>query len=84
MMVAFAVPRPSLPPSVREARRTLVERGLSEGPDALTDQEKNVLLGDRVSLAQLHQRVRTIRGVHPSWRQALPHADPVRQTIAMR
>jgi len=67
-MVAFAVPRPSQPPSVREARRTLVERALAEGPVALTDEEKNVLLGDRVAFAQLHHRVRTSRTLHASWR----------------
>ncbi len=70
MMAAFAVPRPSLPPSVREARRTLVERVLAEGPDALTSQEKNVLTGDRESLAQLHFRARTLHVLHPFWRSA--------------
>src|SRR4030095_14961109 len=57
MMAAFAAPRPVLPPAVREARRTLVERALSDGPDSLTELEKNLLLSDRDALRELHRRV---------------------------
>jgi len=70
MMCAFASPRPMLPPAVREAHRTLVERALSEGPEALTPGEKNILLADREAFAQLHDRVWHVDGVHPVWRAA--------------
>jgi len=66
-MAAFAAPRPLLPPAVREARRTLVERALSEGPDALNDAEKNTLLTDRDALRELHRRVWTLDAIHPTW-----------------
>jgi membrane glycosyltransferase len=66
-MAAFAAPRPLLPPAVREARRTLVERALSEGPDALNDAEKNTLLTDRDALRELHRRVWSLDAIHPTW-----------------
>jgi membrane glycosyltransferase len=67
MMAAFAAPRPLLPPAVREARRGLVERALSGGPDALTGFEKNTLLSDRDALRDLHRRVVSLDAVHPEW-----------------
>jgi membrane glycosyltransferase len=67
MMAAFAPPRPVLPDAVRETRRTLVERALREGPDALSADEKNVLLGDRDALVKLHERVWSIDAIHPAW-----------------
>jgi len=67
MMAAFAAPRPVLPPAVREARRTLVERALSDGPNALSDLEKNTLLGDRDALREFHRRVWSLDGIHPAW-----------------
>jgi membrane glycosyltransferase len=67
MMAAFAAPRPLLPPAVRAARRTLVERALSDGPDALAESEKNTLLGDRDALRELHRRVWSLDSIHPSW-----------------
>jgi membrane glycosyltransferase len=67
MMAAFAAPRPVLPPAVREARRRLVERAVSDGPEALTGFEKNTLLSDRDALRDLHRRVTSLEAVHPGW-----------------
>jgi membrane glycosyltransferase len=44
-------------PRVREARRLLVERALADGPAALSDSEKRVLLFDAASMHALHARV---------------------------
>jgi membrane glycosyltransferase len=76
MMAAFAAPRPVLPPAVREARRALVERALSDGPDALSDFEKNTLLADRDALRELHGRVVSLDRTHPAWLAARDAADP--------
>jgi membrane glycosyltransferase len=67
MMAAFAGAAPVLPPAVREARRTLVERALSDGPNALSDLEKNTLLGDRDALREFHRRVWSLDSIHPAW-----------------
>jgi membrane glycosyltransferase len=67
LMIAFAVPRPALPASARAARQAMVDRGLAEGPDALSDQEKNVLLGDREALTALHRHVVASSARHPAW-----------------
>ena len=75
MMAAFASPRPVLPPAVREARRTLVERALSDGPGALSDVEKNTLLADRDALRELHRRVRSLDTIHPAWLEARAAVD---------
>ena len=69
-MVAFANPRPLLPPAVREARRTLVERALSEGPGALSDFERNTLLIDRDAMRELHKRMWALDAIHHAWREA--------------
>jgi membrane glycosyltransferase len=79
MMAAFAPPRPVLPPAVREARRTLVERALSDGPDALSDFEKNTILIDRDALRELHRRVVSLDRIHPAWLAAREAAKPADQ-----
>ena len=84
MMAAFASPRPVLPPAVREARRTLVERALSDGPGALSDVEKNTLLADRDALRELHRRVRSLDTIHPAWLDARAAASPPEASCARR
>jgi membrane glycosyltransferase len=67
MITAFAAPRPALPPAVREARRTLVERALSDGPSTLSSDEKSTLLIDREAFLELHRRVWSVDRAHPDW-----------------
>jgi membrane glycosyltransferase len=44
-------------PSVREARRKLVERAVADGPQSLTPRERRALLLDAAALDELHRRV---------------------------
>jgi len=50
----------------RLARRELVERALEQGVDALTPEERGVLVADPEALTQLHHAVWTSEA-HPSW-----------------
>jgi membrane glycosyltransferase len=54
---AFLGRRRSLRPSIRAARRALVERALAEGPAALGARERRILLGDPDTTDDLHRRV---------------------------
>ena len=54
----------------RFTRRRLVERALHHGIDALTPDERGLLVGDPEALTQLHSAVWTIREAHPSWNAA--------------
>jgi membrane glycosyltransferase len=47
----------SLRPSIREKRRKLVERLISEGPQALTVRERKILLLDASEIDDAHRRV---------------------------
>jgi membrane glycosyltransferase len=63
------------PPHARQARaadsrRELIAIALAKGPQGLTDAQKRLLLGDRVGLAELHQRVLTSPAAHPDWQAA--------------
>ena len=51
---AYAHRRSMRPLSVESERRELLKRALTEGPAALTDIERNTILGDPVALSQLH------------------------------
>jgi len=68
LMAGLAVPRPALPVAVRQQRALLVERAWSEGPSALSSDDKLTLLDDLNAWLQLHERVRAYDGVHPDWR----------------
>jgi membrane glycosyltransferase len=48
--------RRSLKESIRDERSALVEKALSEGPDALSAAEKRVLLSDADLMGILHRR----------------------------
>jgi membrane glycosyltransferase len=67
MITAFAAPRPALPPAVREVRRALVERAVSEGPSALSSDDKSTLLIDREAFLELHRGVWSVDRVHADW-----------------
>jgi membrane glycosyltransferase len=47
----------SLKPSIRAARRALLERALYDGPAALAPRQRRILLSDPDLMCQLHQRV---------------------------
>ena len=49
--------RRSLRPTIRAARRALIERALAEGPAALTTRERSVLLSDLEMMSELHRDV---------------------------
>ncbi|MCW5574867.1 MAG: glucans biosynthesis glucosyltransferase MdoH [Burkholderiales bacterium] len=51
---ASGVVRPGQPAHVRAERHRLVEAAVSRGPDALTTQQKMILLGDPLALSRLH------------------------------
>ena len=64
---ASANVRRSLPASVAAGRQRLVQEALSRGPDALSNAQKAVLLGDPSALSQLHFQVWSAEQVHPGW-----------------
>ena len=49
--------RRSLRPSIRAARRALLERALADGPAALSERQRKILLSDPDMTAELHYRV---------------------------
>jgi membrane glycosyltransferase len=51
----------------RRVHDALVARALMDGPAALTDAEKNALLGDALALSRLHFAVWTAPDAHPAW-----------------
>jgi membrane glycosyltransferase len=62
----------SFKPSVRGARRALVERALREGPWALEDAERRALLADGDALADLHRRVWALADLGRAARWRIP------------
>ena len=67
MMAALAPSRAKQPHAVREQRNALVERTLANGPQALTAQEKNIILADRATLKALHHRAWWTTAIHAEW-----------------
>ena len=61
--------------AIRDARRRLTDRALTEGPEALTDREKLVLLNDPLALSHLHFQVWVSPDAAPRWRQACLTSD---------
>ena len=68
LVAGLGTARPLLPDHAREQRLTLMERALSDGPDALSASEKGLLLRDPIALSKLHERVWTQARAHPFWR----------------
>jgi membrane glycosyltransferase len=57
--------------SDRQARRSrTIATAVEQGPDALSDRQKLVVLTDPVMLARLHVEVWTSSAAHPAWRTA--------------
>jgi membrane glycosyltransferase len=59
-----------------ESRRELVAAALTNGPGALTDRQKRLLLADRFALSELHHRALTSGAAHPSWHVEAARAIP--------
>jgi membrane glycosyltransferase len=57
-----------------QSRRELLALAVAQGPAALTDRQKRMLLADPVALSDLHHRV-WASTAHPSWRPA-PAPEP--------
>ena len=74
-----AVPRQGRPfERVRARRARAIATAMEGGPDALSDQEKRLVLADPVVLSELHRQVSTSPASHPAWRVAgapMPTAD---------
>ena len=68
LVSAFGSPRERRPAALREQRERLLERALREGPDALDDIGRNLILQDPLLLSRLHARVWTSAEAHASWR----------------
>ena len=67
LVATAGIPRLRRPPPLIEQRTHLIERALSEGPDALNDVQRNVLLYDPLLLSRLHARIWTAPRAHPDW-----------------
>lgn len=68
LVSAFGSPRERRPAALREQREKLLERALRDGPDALDDIGRNLILQDPLLLSRLHARVWTSGEAHASWR----------------
>ncbi len=67
LVSADAIPRLRLQDAARAEREQLVERALSQGPDGLSERNRNQLLSDPLSLSRLHQRVWSAPQPHRDW-----------------
>jgi membrane glycosyltransferase len=69
---ALLGPHGTLRPSIRTARRALLDRTLLKGPDALSERERKMLLYDPDLVSELHQRVWALDdgGQVPGWGRA--------------
>jgi membrane glycosyltransferase len=66
--LACAAGRPRLlPDALRQARQRLVDQALSEGPQALSEAQRNLLLSDPDLLNALHERLWQMPAVAPAW-----------------
>ena len=72
---ALLGPRRTLRPSIHAARRALLDRALQNGPDALTERERKILLYDPDLVVALHQRVWAIGGSAPAAHWGRPGFD---------
>ena len=64
--------------SLRDAHAALVARALIDGPESITDAERNALLGNALALSRLHFGVWTAPDAHPAWIHARGEAPPAR------
>jgi len=69
---ALLGPRRTLRPSIGAARRALLERALRDGPEALSERERKVLLYDTDLVTELHQRVWALDDRAPASRWGRP------------
>ncbi|MGQ0619612.1 MAG: glucans biosynthesis glucosyltransferase MdoH [Panacagrimonas sp.] len=67
---AYGIPRERRPAALRDQHECLLERALRQGPEALDDLSRNVVLHDPLLLARLHARVWTASDAAPSWHPA--------------
>jgi membrane glycosyltransferase len=65
---AFATPRDRLPSTARDELRRLVRKALEQGPNHLTQQQKNTLIHDPIALSNLHYLVWTAPEANSDWR----------------
>ncbi|HXG28582.1 MAG TPA: glucan biosynthesis glucosyltransferase H, partial [Nevskiales bacterium] len=66
LVCAAGRPR-QLPPVLRQARQRLVEQALTEGPQALNEAQRNLLLSDPDLLSALHERLWQVPAAAPAW-----------------
>jgi membrane glycosyltransferase len=83
---ALLGPRRSLRPSIRAARRALIDRTLLNGPDALLERERKMLLYDPDLITELHYHVWALgdheRGAR--WGRPANRADRAGTPVALR
>jgi membrane glycosyltransferase len=60
--------------ALRRVNDALVERALIDGPDVLSRDDRNALLGDANALSRLHFGVWAAPDAHPAWIRARRHA----------
>jgi membrane glycosyltransferase len=66
--LACAAGRPrQLPGGLRLARQRLVDQALTEGPQALNEAQRNLLLSDPDLLSALHERLWQVPAAAPAW-----------------
>ncbi len=67
LMCAAGTARATRPRSPSDER--LVQSALRDGPDSLSDAQKNLLLGNALALSRLHGLIWSSAEAHPSWRR---------------
>ena len=77
LVCATAHAHPQVPQFTQHLREKLVRTALKEGPDALSDKQKNSILEEPGLLSQLHQAVWSgAPEIHSDWRAALGQQVP--------
>ncbi|MFC5474929.1 glucans biosynthesis glucosyltransferase MdoH [Paraherbaspirillum soli] len=71
LLCAALTARPGVPANTRAARATLVQSALQDGPDSLSQKQKNALLDDPLMLSQLHFEVWSSNQAHQRWQELL-------------
>ncbi|MDB5972426.1 MAG: mdoH [Hydrocarboniphaga sp.] len=66
LLAADSIPRLRLSGEAQRSREQLIEQAVTDGPEKLSERDRNTLLSDPISLSRAHQRV---------WSSAHSHAD---------
>lgn len=67
LLCASSLPRSRRPEATRQQREQLVKTALASGPEAVSAEDRNILLSDPWTLSRLHFLIWTSANVHAGW-----------------